>query len=64
MTETIHRIGALELGESLSFDGGYTCGLKWNLRRLENSYLAEDSERDRETCNLARGETVYCSFFQ
>ncbi len=54
MTETIHRIGALESGESLSFDLGYTCGLKWNLKRLENSYLAKDSERDRETCNLAQ----------
>ena len=54
MTETIHRIRALELGESLSFDAGYTCGLTWNLRRLENSYLAEDSERDRETGNLAQ----------
>jgi hypothetical protein len=27
MTETIHGIRALELGESLNFDKGYTCGL-------------------------------------
>ena len=26
MTETIHRIRALELGETLNFDEGYTCG--------------------------------------
>src|SRR6266849_3183741 len=39
--------------------------LKLHLRRLENSYLAEDSERDRETCNFSqRGESVYCSFLQ
>ena len=26
MTETIHRIRALESGETLNFDEGYTCG--------------------------------------
>ena len=55
MTETIHRIRALESGKSLSFDVGYTCGLKWNSRRLQNSYLAEDSERDRELA-ISRNE--------
>ena len=36
----------------------FRCGIylrpKMELRRLENSYLAKDSQRDRETCNLAQ----------
>jgi hypothetical protein len=28
--------------------------LKWNLRRLENPYVVEDSERDRETRNFSQ----------
>ena len=28
--------------------------LEWNLRRLENPYVVEDSERDRETHNFSQ----------
>jgi hypothetical protein len=28
--------------------------LKWNLRRLENPYVVEDSKRDRETRNFSQ----------
>jgi len=31
--------------------------LKWNLRRLENSSVAEDSERDRETRDFKLSRT-------